>query len=365
MAENTVYSDIFDEIKERVSLVAEIESRGIFLAPSGRQRLRCRCPLPGHNDGTPSFHVSLNDDPELFYCFGCKRGGSVIDFVMYCGEDGKREFQRKDAIKYIIKKYKLENLTTFDIDRISSIPNKYKREELPIFSKTLMMSEDIRSYLKESINIKSDFKNISDYMKNIDEAMSSSDYTNLSVLEDLVYNALKLSRKNDNPSQLKNKCKTCSACELRAHCNNSVFGFGNFNSDVFLIGDFITFEESSNNRPFSDNAGLFLIEEIQKIGIDPFDLWLTTCQSCCSVKGNLDFARICANEHLFQHVLSVKPKKVVVSGDISKTILSDMKINILNITDYRKVYDSGGVDSSLYAEFTKEITETIGKKILT
>jgi DNA primase len=35
---------------------------------------------PFHNEKTPSF--SLNPDMKLFYCFGCGKGGTVIDFVM-------------------------------------------------------------------------------------------------------------------------------------------------------------------------------------------------------------------------------------------------------------------------------------------
>ena len=37
------------------------------------------CPLPGHDDHAPSCH--LYDDPEQgWYCFGCGRGGTIIDF---------------------------------------------------------------------------------------------------------------------------------------------------------------------------------------------------------------------------------------------------------------------------------------------
>jgi hypothetical protein len=39
-----------------------------------------RCPLPGHEDRTPSCYVY--PEPEQgFYCFGCGRGGSLIDFA--------------------------------------------------------------------------------------------------------------------------------------------------------------------------------------------------------------------------------------------------------------------------------------------
>jgi len=43
------------------------------------------CPFDDHNESEPSFHLRLNKNS--FYCFGCKRGGSAIDFVMAMDAD--------------------------------------------------------------------------------------------------------------------------------------------------------------------------------------------------------------------------------------------------------------------------------------
>lgn len=41
---------------------------------------KLRCPLPNHDDGTPSFHVY--ETPERgWYCFGCHRGGTIFDLA--------------------------------------------------------------------------------------------------------------------------------------------------------------------------------------------------------------------------------------------------------------------------------------------
>lgn len=42
-------------------------------------RGRMRCPLPGHDDTTPSCQVLATH----WRCFGCQRGGSVIDFATH------------------------------------------------------------------------------------------------------------------------------------------------------------------------------------------------------------------------------------------------------------------------------------------
>jgi hypothetical protein len=36
-----------------------------------------RCPLPGHEDRVPSCRIGH----ELFHCFGCGRGGSIVDLA--------------------------------------------------------------------------------------------------------------------------------------------------------------------------------------------------------------------------------------------------------------------------------------------
>lgn len=52
------------------------ELLGCDLEPAGPARWKTRCPLPGHDDKTPSFVVYERDDRA--WCFGCGRGGDVI-----------------------------------------------------------------------------------------------------------------------------------------------------------------------------------------------------------------------------------------------------------------------------------------------
>lgn len=81
-----------DEIKRHVSIVDELARRGIQPARRNGKEFIYRCPLPGHDDTKPSFTVS--PDKNQFYCFGCNRGGTVIDLVMYMNEVGVAEAVR-------------------------------------------------------------------------------------------------------------------------------------------------------------------------------------------------------------------------------------------------------------------------------
>ena len=57
--------------------ITEVVSSYVTLKPKGRKLWAC-CPL--HGEKTPSFTVS--PDKQLFYCFGCHAGGTVIQFIM-------------------------------------------------------------------------------------------------------------------------------------------------------------------------------------------------------------------------------------------------------------------------------------------
>jgi DNA primase len=68
----------FKAVKEAVP-VEDYARTLTELKPNGR-RLAASCPIPGHNDRTPSFHIWPSEAGGSWYCFGaCGRGGDVID----------------------------------------------------------------------------------------------------------------------------------------------------------------------------------------------------------------------------------------------------------------------------------------------
>ena len=68
-----------EQIINKHPLLKYCRERGYEVRRAGNQ-FSCRCPLPGHNDGTPSFFV--NPEKATWYCHGCKKGGSVVDLHM-------------------------------------------------------------------------------------------------------------------------------------------------------------------------------------------------------------------------------------------------------------------------------------------
>jgi hypothetical protein len=82
MVADTTKKIDYEAIKRDVDIVAYIGTYG-NLRHSGKTH-RGKCSLPGHlGERTASLYVY--PDSRSFYCFGCKRGGDVIEFAKLQG----------------------------------------------------------------------------------------------------------------------------------------------------------------------------------------------------------------------------------------------------------------------------------------
>jgi len=72
------FSQDFIEKVRDANDVVEVIGQYAELKGSGH-RLMGRCPFPDHSEKTPSFQVT--SDNQLYYCFGCKKGGNVFTFL--------------------------------------------------------------------------------------------------------------------------------------------------------------------------------------------------------------------------------------------------------------------------------------------
>jgi DNA primase len=83
-------SRVIEEAKEKVHTVdlAERLCGPGGLRKAGKEQVG-RCPLPDHEDKTPSFTV--NPEKNLWFCHGCVRGGDVVDLAMFAWGYEKHE----------------------------------------------------------------------------------------------------------------------------------------------------------------------------------------------------------------------------------------------------------------------------------
>jgi len=86
-------STFLDELISRSDL-AELISRHVDLKPSGANLVGL-CPF--HNEKSPSFSVSV--DKQMYYCFGCGKGGNAFRFLME--HDG---YPFPEAVEFLAQK---------------------------------------------------------------------------------------------------------------------------------------------------------------------------------------------------------------------------------------------------------------------
>jgi len=165
---NPSYEDICNEIKERVSLVDEMEKNGLTLRASGLNRKKCVCPF--HPDNDPSLVVNLQDDVEWFHCFGCHASGTVIDFIMLL-----QDVPLSGAVRYFSENYTLEFDKNIDLkDLLIRTVNKKERISVqPYYTRASRM---VKVFLDKSENPLKDLNLLKPYLKEIDTAASVNDY---------------------------------------------------------------------------------------------------------------------------------------------------------------------------------------------
>lgn len=85
-----------EELKT-ISVREYLENMGVKITKTASQRKMCCCPI--HDEKDPSFIIYENNNS--FYCFGCGKGGSIIDLVMNI-----QKIDLKEAIKVLCNEYK-------------------------------------------------------------------------------------------------------------------------------------------------------------------------------------------------------------------------------------------------------------------
>ena len=99
-----------DELVARNDIL-DVVGGYVTLQPKGGSYWGC-CPF--HNEKTPSFHVL--PDRQYYHCFGCKKGGGVINFIMEI-----ENLSYPDAVHFLAKRVNLpvpEDRESAEADRL-------------------------------------------------------------------------------------------------------------------------------------------------------------------------------------------------------------------------------------------------------
>ena len=128
-----------------------------------------------------------------------------------------------------------------------------------------------------------------------------------------------ISSENNNLASLDEVVKKCKKCNLHKTRKNTVFGEGDPDSDIMIIGEAPGREEDEVGRPFIGRAGKLLNEFLKSIGLNR-DLVFIVNTIKCRPPENRDpeIAEIDAcSDYLDQQINIIKPKVLVLLGKIA------------------------------------------------
>jgi len=126
---------------------------------------------------------------------------------------------------------------------------------------------------------------------------------------------------------------SCTRCALAAGRTQVVFGSGNADADLMLVGEAPGFHEDQQGLPFVGQAGQLLDRLLAGIGLERDDVYVCNTLKCRPA-GNRDplEEEIAACEpHLFRQIELVQPRVVATLGNFATRLLSGRSLGITRV----------------------------------
>ncbi|MCY7303993.1 MAG: uracil-DNA glycosylase [Thermoleophilia bacterium] len=125
----------------------------------------------------------------------------------------------------------------------------------------------------------------------------------------------------------------CVRCALSATRNRVVFGSGDPDADLMLVGEAPGFHEDQGGAPFAGQAGELLERLLEGIGFRPDDVYLANVLKCRPPQNRdpLESEIASCEPHLFRQVELVRPRVVATLGNFATKLLSGQPYGITRV----------------------------------
>lgn len=130
----------------------------------------------------------------------------------------------------------------------------------------------------------------------------------------------------DNWEELEQSIINCNKCKLCQNRTNIVFGVGNKNAKIMMIGEGPGADEDREGIPFVGKAGQLMNKALEGLGIKREELYIANIVKCRPPSNRVpeqDEAEACLN-YLRNQVILIKPKIIILLGSTAlKNILGE------------------------------------------
>jgi len=162
-------------------------------------------------------------------------------------------------------------------------------------------------------------------------------------LSEDIKNMLSFSKKNELLEIVKEELKDCRRCKLYKERNHIVFGEGNEDARLMLIGEAPGHEEDLQGRPFVGAAGHLLDNMLKAINLSRREVYIANIVKCRpphNRKPERDEIEAC-KPFLLKQIDIIKPSIICTLGSIATQTLLETKTPITKLRGH--IYDFSGI----------------------
>ena len=143
----------------------------------------------------------------------------------------------------------------------------------------------------------------------------------------------------DGWEQLRSRVTTCTGCELHAARTQTVFGTGDRNADLMVIGEAPGAEEDKQGEPFVGAAGQLLNAILRAVGLGREQVYIANIVKC-RPPGNRNPGKTEAaacRQYLDRQIELIQPRVILAVGAVSahNLLLSDESVGRLRQRPHR------------------------------
>jgi len=142
----------------------------------------------------------------------------------------------------------------------------------------------------------------------------------------------------------------CVRCPLSETRNLVVFGSGDPDADLMLVGEAPGFQEDQGGPAFAGQAGGLLERLLADIGLAPDDVYLANVLKCRPPQNRdpLESEIASCEPHLFRQVELVRPRVVATLGNFATKLLSGRPYGITRVHGQEHEVTLGGTRVVLF-----------------
>jgi DNA polymerase len=142
----------------------------------------------------------------------------------------------------------------------------------------------------------------------------------------------------------------CTRCPLAATRGQVVFGSGNPDAELLLVGEAPGFHEDQSGVPFVGQAGQLLERLLASIGLDRSDVYVANLLKCRPPQNRdpLPEEIAACEPHLFRQIELIRPTVVAALGNVATRLLSGRDVGITRVHGQEQQVTLGGKAVVLY-----------------